>query len=70
MIKTLGMLLIVIGLVGLVWGGFSYTTTEKVVDLGPIQASREKAHNIPLTPIAGAVALIGGVILLATGKKA
>jgi len=64
------MLLIVIGLVGLVWGGFSYTTTEKVVDLGPIQASREKAHNIPLTPIAGAVALIGGVILLATGKKA
>ena len=68
--KTLGMILIVIGLVGLVWGGFTYTTTEKVVDIGPIHATREKAHNVPLTPIAGAVALIGGVVLLATGKKA
>lgn len=67
--KTLGMVLIVIGLVGLAWGGFTYTTTEKIVDIGPIQATREKAHNVPLTPIAGAVALIGGVILLVAGKK-
>ena len=68
--KTLGMILIVIGLVGLAWGGFTYTTTEKVVDIGPIHATREKAHNVPLPPIAGAVALIGGVVLLAAGKKA
>lgn len=67
--KTLGMVLIVIGLVGLAWGGFTYTTTEKIVDIGPIHATREKAHNVPLTPIAGAVALIGGVILLVAGKK-
>ena len=63
------MVLIVIGLVGLAWGGFTYTTTEKIVDIGPIHATREKAHNVPLTPIAGAVALIGGVILLVAGKK-
>ena len=68
--KTLGMILIVIGLVGLAWGGFTYTTTEKVVDIGPIHATREKAHNVPLAPIGGAVALIGGVVLLAVGKKA
>lgn len=68
--KTLGMILIALGLFGLVWGGFTYTTREKVVDLGPIHATREKTHNIPLPPIAGAVALIGGVVLLIAGKKA
>ncbi len=68
--KTLGMILVALGLAGLAWGGFSYTTRERLVDLGPIHASREKTHNVPLPPIAGAAALIGGVALLATGKKA
>ena len=69
MSKTLGIILIVLGLFGLVWGGFTYTTSEKVVDIGPIHATREKTHNIPLPPIAGAVALIGGVVLLIAGKR-
>jgi hypothetical protein len=43
--KTLGIILIVLGLVGLAWGGFTYTTREKVVDIGPIEATREKTHN-------------------------
>jgi hypothetical protein len=63
------MILIALGLVGLVWGGFTYTTREKVVDIGPIHATRDETHNIPLPPIAGGLALIGGVVLLATGKK-
>ena len=63
--KTIGVILIVLGLVGLAWGGFSYTTREKIIDVGPIQASREKTHTVPLPPIAGALAVIGGVILLA-----
>lgn len=67
--KTLGIVLIVLGLFGLVWGGISYTTRETVVDIGPIHATRDKTHNIPLPPIAGAVALIGGVVLLAAGSK-
>jgi hypothetical protein len=67
--KTLGIILIVLGLFGLAWGGFSYTTEEKVVDIGPIHATREKTHNVPLPPIAGAVALIAGVILLVAGKR-
>jgi hypothetical protein len=67
--KTLGIILIVLGLVGLAWGGFSYTTREKVVDLGPIHATREKTHNVALPPIAGALALIGGVVLLMTARK-
>jgi hypothetical protein len=68
--RMLGMILIALGLVGLVWGGFSYTTREKVVDVGPIHASRDKTHNVALPPIGGALALAGGVMLLMTSRKA
>jgi uncharacterized membrane protein len=68
--STLGFVLIGLGLLALAWGGFTYTTQEKVVDIGPIHATREKTHNVPLSPIAGAVALIGGVLLVVTGRKA
>jgi hypothetical protein len=68
--KMLGIILCVLGLAGLAWGGFTYTTREKIVDVGPIHASREKTHNVPLPPIAGALALIGGVVLLVSaGRK-
>ncbi len=67
--KALGMILIALGLAGLVWGGFTYTTREKVVDLGLIDISRDKTHSLPLPPILGAVALIGGMVLLVSGKK-
>jgi hypothetical protein len=67
--KAIGAILIVLGLLGLAWGGFSYTTREKVVDIGPIHATREKTHDVPLPPIAGALALVGGIALLAFGRK-
>ena len=67
--KAFGIILIVLGALGLAWGGFTYTTTEKLVDIGPIHATREKTHDVPLPPIAGAVALIGGVVLLVAGRK-
>jgi hypothetical protein len=67
--KALGVILIVLGLFGLAWGGFTYTTREKVVDIGPIHATREKTHDVPLPPILGAVALICGVVLLVAGRK-
>ena len=67
--KTLGVVLIVLGLIGLAWGGFTYTTREKVVDIGPIHATLDKTHKVPLPPIAGAIALIGGVVLLVAGQK-
>lgn len=67
--KILGIILIVLGLAGLAWGGFTYTTREKVVDIGPIHATREKTHNVPLPPIAGALAVIGGAVLLVAGRK-
>ena len=67
--KVLGLILIVLGLIGLAAGGFTYNTTEKVVDIGPIHATRQQPHNIPIPPIAGGLALIGGIALLALGRK-
>jgi hypothetical protein len=67
--KTFGMILIALGLIGLAWGGFTYTTREKVVDIGPIHATRDETHNVPLPPIAGALALVGGIVLMVTANK-
>lgn len=69
MVKTLGIILIALGIAGIAWGGLTYTTRETVVDLGPIQATREKSHSVPLPPIAGAVLLATGIALLVAGKK-
>jgi hypothetical protein len=66
----MGVVLIVLGLIGLIWGGFSYTTRKKVVDFGPIHATREQSHNVPLPPIIGALAFVGGVVLLVGAKNA
>lgn len=70
MTTTLGMVLVALGLAGLAWGGFTYTTKEKVVDIGPIHATRDKTHELPVPPIVGAVALLGGIVLIVAGKKA
>jgi len=67
--KALGIILCVLGLIGLAYGGFTYKTQERVVDIGPIHATREKTHDVPLPPIVGALALIGGVVLLVTDKQ-
>jgi hypothetical protein len=67
--KTLGIILIALGIFGLAWGGFTYTTREKVLDIGPIHATRDETHHVPLPPIAGAASLIGGIVLLVARKK-
>ena len=63
--KAIGVMLIVLGLVGLAYGGFSYTKRDKIIDIGPIQATKTETKTIPLPPIAGAVALVGGILLVA-----
>lgn len=68
--RLLGFVLIVLGLVALAYQGFSYTTDEKVVDLGPLEVTAEKEKTIPLPPVLGGLALAGGVVLvIAAGKK-
>ena len=67
--KLIGIVLIVVGVIALAMGGFSYTTREKVLDIGPIQATTEKRHSVPLSPIVGIAALIGGIAVLAAGSR-
>ncbi|HRH97571.1 MAG TPA: hypothetical protein PLB55_16640 [Prosthecobacter sp.] len=64
-----GILLILVGIVAFAYQGISYTTTEKAIDLGPIQVTAEKTHTLPLPPVVGAIALIGGIVLLLQGRK-
>ena len=60
--KTLGIILIVVGLLGVIWGGVNYTTREKVVDLGPIDVTREKSHTVPLPPVIGDARMLKQVL--------
>ena len=64
-----GIILIIVGIVSLVYGGFSYTKREKVLDLGPIQATAEKQKTIPLPPILGGICLVGGIVLVIVGSR-
>jgi hypothetical protein len=69
MAKTIGLILVVLGILGLAWGGFTYTTKEKAVDLGPVEITKESKKSVPIPPLAGAGALIGGIALIATSKN-
>lgn len=67
--KIVGLILIVLGIVALIWGGISYTREEKVLDIGPIEATAETRETIPLPPLLGALSLVGGVALLIAGSR-
>lgn len=66
---VIALILVIIGILGLVYQGFSYTTQKKVLDVGPIQATKEEHHTVSLPPVLGAIALVGGIIVLVTGRR-
>jgi hypothetical protein len=65
----IAIILIVLGITALAYQGITYTTRDKVVDLGPIQITAKKDKTIPLPPILGAIALAGGIVLLVVGNR-
>lgn len=65
----IGILLIVVGIASLAYQGITYTSREKVVDIGPIHMTADKTKTIPLTPVVGAIALAGGVALVVAGSR-
>jgi hypothetical protein len=65
----LAIILIVVGIVAFAYQGITYTSKEKVVDLGPVQVTAEKTRTFPLPPIVGGIALVGGIVLLLMGSK-
>ena len=62
-------LMIILGLVALTYQGITYTTTEKAIDIGPLQITAERTHTIPLLPILGVTAIVGGVVLLLASRR-
>ena len=64
-----GIVLIVLGLAALVYGGITYTSRETVIDIGPIQATADRERTLPLPPVAGVVAVAGGIALLVAGTR-
>lgn len=67
--KLLGVVLIVFGLVALVLGGIRYTTRDTVIDIGPVKATAEKEHNIPLSPLVGIAGVAAGIALIVVGSR-
>jgi uncharacterized membrane protein len=68
-ISVVGLILIVLGVAALAYQGFSYTTEKKAVDLGPIQIDKKEHHTVPLPPVLGGVAIVGGIVLVVLGGK-
>ena len=67
--SLVGALLVVFGLLALVYQGFTYTKRETVVDIGPVHATADRQKTVPLPPLVGGLALVGGVVLLVAGAR-
>ena len=65
----LGVLLLIAGLVGLASPMITYTKTEKVVDIGPVEVTAEREKHVPLPPIVGGLAAIAGVVIIVAGSR-
>jgi len=64
-----GIILIVVGILAFAYGGFTYTTREKVIDAGPLQLSANKEHHVPFFPVLGGICLVGGIVLVIVGSR-
>jgi drug/metabolite transporter (DMT)-like permease len=67
--SLIGIALIVLGILALAYQGFTYTVPKKAVDVGPVHVTKDERHTVPLPPILGALALIGGIAVLVMGRE-
>ena len=68
-ITLVGIALIVLGVVAFAYQGITYTSREKIIDIGPFQATADTQKTIPLSPLLGGLALVGGIVLVVVGTK-
>ena len=68
-VTWMGILLVIVGVLALAYGGINYTRQERVLDIGPIHATHEEHERIPLPPILGGAALVGGIALMVIGAR-
>jgi hypothetical protein len=67
--KAMGFVLLVLGILALVYGGISYNRQRTVLDVGPIHATANEQHNVPLSPIVGGITIVGGLLLMVIPRK-
>jgi hypothetical protein len=65
----IGVVLILLGVAALAYQGFTYTSRETVVDIGPVHATAEREKTVPIPPLVGLAAVAGGIALLVTGMR-
>jgi hypothetical protein len=68
-ISIVAVLLIVFGIVALIYQGITYTKRETVIDIGPLKATTERQKTLPVPPVVGGLALVGGIVLLVAGGR-
>jgi uncharacterized membrane protein YdcZ (DUF606 family) len=66
--KNIGIIFVIIGLIMMIYTGFNYITTKKVVDIGAVKIDKEENHPVRWSPIVGAALLLGGILVIAVGK--
>ena len=69
LMKTFGIILIVLGLLGLALGSITFTQTEEVADIGPLEIQTEETKSFPIAPVASGAAVVAGIALLAVGAR-
>lgn len=67
--KVLGLVLIVLGILSFAYEGITFTTQKKIVDIGPIHASKDEKHTVPISPILRGLLLVGGVVLVLSDSR-
>ena len=67
--KNIGIGIVILGILMIIYTGFNYVTTEKVVDIGPMEMSMDKNHPVQWSPIVGVILLVGGIVIVAIDRK-
>ena len=67
--KIAGVILMLVGVAALIYGGFTYATHKKTIDMGPVQVQRTQHHEVPVPPLMGIAFLVGGGVLLYFGAR-
>jgi hypothetical protein len=67
--RVFGAILILVGAIALIYGGFSYTKRDKVLDVGPIEASVDRKERVPISPVLGGLAVVAGLVMVFAGGR-
>ena len=68
-LRTIGIILIIVGIIGFAWGGLGWTTEKKDAQLGPREISHKESHGIAFPPVASGICLVGGIVLVLAGSR-